>query len=284
MASFKKNSLLFIKRLLAFFGLDYLPYAIGSKKFTADAPFQPTKFKEIKEKLNDLTGEKIDDALSHSKEMLDAENSRGDKIEGKAYNIIGITGIATAFVTGVTSLLSNTNTPIFSWLIPAVYILIVLSLTLTVLLASRAVKVGEYKYAYPEVSDIFNMGSQHLENTKKERLASYLYCYAKNFGIHNIKASYLTASQIWFRNAIILFLFLALTLVSSISQNSNNVVVSPTSYPSIAQTVSVTLPPEQIFTGTPTSIQPTKTLDIATKHVSTSTPITPYETATNLNP
>ena len=247
-----------------------IKYSIGLVKFEADAPFEPTKLPEIRNKVNDLSGEKIiDEALSYCKELLDDENERGEKIENKAFNLIGVTGISTAFITGVTSLVSDNISPLSFCLIPSLYVLIVLSLTLTVLLAFRVIKVGEYKHTRPDIADVFNMNLLKLVEIKKEHIATYLHCYARNCQVHNIKASYLIGSQIWFRNAVVLFLFLAFTLAVNISYGSTP--VSPSANPTISitptetavlplapATVAPTVSPTPIPTHTQTMVLPTR--------------------------
>ncbi len=282
------NSLVSVFRNLAdVLGLDVISYALGFKKFTSTVPFQPSKFKEIEDKVHDLADKKLDDALAFSKEILDGENDRGDIIENKAHNLIGVTGISTAFVTGVTSLISDNVEPIFFWLIPVLYVFIVLSFTFTVLLASRVVIVGEYKYASPEISDVFNMRTQDLNEARKERLASYIYCYGKNFQVHNIKASYLIASQIWFRNAVILFLFLALTLVFSVSHKLDIITVTPTPLPSLSLTITPTgFTGTQLYTPT-ANVTETKTTPTTIPTLSpseTDIPVRPTKTLTPSNP
>ncbi len=258
MAKNKSNFISIIRNIAESLGIDEIPYAVGRTEFKTSPPFQPTKFKEIQEKVDSINGVKIDDALVYCKEILAAENDRGDKIENKAYNLIGVTGISTAFVTGITSLFSNRMQPWLFWLIIVIYFFIVLSLTLTVLLAFRVVKVGGYKYGYPNISVVFDMGSRDLEKIKKERLAFYLDCYAKNFQIHNIKASYLIGSQIWFRNAVVLFLILALTLVFNLQKDINYPTTSPIGVPNLTPPISpmnLTISPQTTLIVTNTLVQ-----------------------------
>jgi len=283
-----------LRKIAEGIGLDEIPFAIGLVKFTSDAPFFPTKLKEIESKVEGLTGKKIEDSLSYCKEMLDSENRRGEKIEKKASSLLGVTGISTAFITGVMSLISDNQIPILFWLILVQYILIVLSLTLTVLLASRVIIVGEYKYAYPDISDVLRIGSQNLEKVKIERISSYLYCYANNYKIHNSKASYLIGAQSWFRNTIILFLLLGLSLTLSIQQNRNvnitpsifpaTMTITPTSVTTSQPTAIITPPPGLIHSTTP-SFSPTTFLPSSTTQPSPAySPIAPNQAMTSSTP
>jgi hypothetical protein len=210
-----------IGKLFEILGIDLLPYAMGLSKFTSNAPFEPTKLKEIREQVQGLDIKKLDEALNYTKELLDEESARGEKIESKAFSLIGVTGVSAAFVTGVSSLLPKGHQTTLSLILLAVfYLLVVISLTLTVLLASKVVVVGKYKYSTPDIADVFKMGSQVLLETKKDRLTSYLYCYANNNQLHNVKASYLIGAQLWFRNSVITFLLLALILIPVFFSNT----------------------------------------------------------------
>jgi hypothetical protein len=281
-----------IRKTVESLGFDEIPFALGFLKFQPYAPFQPTKLKDIEGQVENLTGNKLDDALSFCKGVLDEENERGDKIENKAANLIGITGISTAFITGVTSLISDKAIPLLFYMILFLYVLIVLSLTFTVLLAFRAIIVGEFKYSYLDISDVFSMSSKDLEKIKQERLASYLYCYGRNFQVYNVKASYLIGSQVWFRNTIVLFLILALILTLSVPHTTKDADISPSSNPTIVQTVTpvrlgaspfptviITSTIAPILTKTPTielltytplpTIQPSPTYTPITSHQAT---------------
>jgi len=203
-----------VGKLFEILGIDLLPYAMGLSKFTSNAPFEPTKLKEIREQVQGLDIKKLDEALNYTKELLDEESARGEKIDSKAFSLIGVTGVSAAFVTGVSSLLPKGHQTTLSLILLAVfYLLVVISLTLTILLASKVIVVGKYKYSTPDIADVFKMGSQVLLETKKDRLTSYLYCYANNYQIHNVKASYLIGAQLWFRNSVVTFMLLALILI-----------------------------------------------------------------------
>ena len=277
-----------VKNILEVTGIDLIPYAIGLSKFVSSPPFEPTKLSDIKEKIQNLDAKKIDEALKYSKELLDEESARGEKAESKAYNLIGVTGIATAFITGISSLFPKETQPssLSVILILAFYILIVVSLTLTVLLASRAITVRSY--TRPDISDIFQMGSQSLKEVSIDRLATYMYCYAKNCQAHNIKVSYLIGAQLWFRNSVVIFLILAFTLIPNFLDGATNniqppITVTPTLTTTLLQIQSAVTVTQTIIVPS-TTIQPmitikpteTPTLHLSATSSSTdiSTPIT----------
>lgn len=252
-----------VEKLFEVLGIDLLPYAIGLSKFKSSAPFEPTKLMEIREQVRGLDIKKVDEALNYTKELLDEESARGEKIESKAFSLIGVIGVSAAFVTGVSSLLPKEHQTTLSVIPLAIfYLLIVVSLTLTVLLASRVVVVGKYKYSTLDIADVFKMKSQSLLNTKKDRLTSYLYCYANNNQIHNIKASYLIGAQLWFRNSIITFLLLALVLIPAFFSDTTDVAQSlATQTLVLTATLQETLVPVTTTTNVPSStIQPTSAI------------------------
>jgi hypothetical protein len=241
-----------VEKILDALGFSVIPYAFGLLKFKIQPPIDSSKLGLIKERIKGFTNKNADEALSYCKELFEEEMKRGGKIENKAYSLIGVTGVSAAFITGIPKLLPEKTIGFFLWhniSIMVVYILIVISLTFTILLASRVVIVGGYKFAYPDVTDIFNINSQSLLSIKKERLNAYLYCYINNCKIHNIKASFLIGSQIWFRNTIILFLILAFILAPSIFSDLNGVSQNP---PTTATIVNSSI--QVIITSQPTAV------------------------------
>lgn len=209
------------QKALTSLGIDVMPHAFGLTSFATNTPISTAEIKTIKEKIKYLKEKRADDALLYCEEMFEREMDRGEKIESKAYNLLGVTGLSAAFVTGISSLLPDKVVEILpnqNIILMIIYIMIVISLTFTVLLAARVVIVGEYKFSYPSIESVFDSDTLAV---KKERLNDYLYCYNNNHKIHNVKASYLIGSQRWFRNTIILFLVLAFVLAPSVFGNLN---------------------------------------------------------------
>jgi hypothetical protein len=250
-----------IEKLFEIIGIDLIPYAIGLSKFKSNLPFEPIGLQDVRVQLQDLDAQKLEDALTYSKELLDSESARGEKTESKAYSLIGVTGISAAFVTGISSLLPNNyqlNLPFLLVLLLISYLLIVVSLTMTVLLASRVVMVRSY--TYPDIADVFGMSSQSLLEAKLDRLATYLYCYAKNCQTHNVKVSYLMGAQLWFRNSVIVFLLLAFILIPNfINSTTGHTQIS------VTETSIITVTAQQISSASaipPTLISPTYTVTV----------------------
>jgi hypothetical protein len=205
-----------VHKIIERLGLDWFILLIGKPAFE-DAPLPyPTTFSEIREKLGDLRDkEKLDDAIEYCSSLLKREEDRSDKVESKAFTLIGITGIATGFITGFAGLLLDrdkiTSTSV---LIPAaaLYILVVISLMWTIYLAVKVVIVGDYRFTYPSANDIFDLSNATLNHVKRERAASLFYSFAQNVQVVNRKATYLGGAQLWFRNSIVLLLVLTLLL------------------------------------------------------------------------
>ncbi len=272
METISKRIAKLIRKIDNTIGLSVIWYALGFASFNANSPFEPSKFSDIRKKLGELDVDRLDNSLTYCKGLLDDENDRGETIQNKAFNLIGVTGISTAFITGISSLLPIDPQVSTIWnteLNLVLCILIVISLTLTILLAFRVIAVGNYKFAYPDISDVFTIGDESETDYKKERLASYVYCYAKNYRTHNIKASYLIGSQIWFRNAIILFLVLSLSLtlgILSSARKMRNASQTPTVTAIISPTVTEILTHSN--TTNPTSQAP---LMMPTRHFPSAT-------------
>jgi MFS family permease len=193
-------------------GLDLFPYALGRDLLDED---DEEKLPEVEAKLDGLDKKKLSEAISHAKNLLEQENQRGDAIESKAQNLLGVTGVATAFITWIAGLLPDKVIQLPHWQIVVsviLYIAIVIALVMTILLAFKVILVGKYRTVTPDINDIFTMASIPLDDSQRSLLAVFIYSHNRNQQVYNNKATYLIGSQIWFRNAIILFLILALVM------------------------------------------------------------------------
>ncbi len=255
-------------------GLDWFVILVGKPAFEdAPLPYFIT-LSEARERFGDLEGEKLDDALEYCDELLRREENRSDKIESKAFTLIGITGIATGFITGFAALLLDRDklalAPILI-LAAALYVLVVLSLMFTIYLAVKVVTVGDYIFTYPSANDILELSKASLQYVKRERVASLFFSFAQNQRVVNRKATYLGGAQLWFRTSIILLL--ALTLLLALYAPFNSSTPAPGApVPTVGLTVTVQP------TAAPTdTLQPTPTLTVV---VPTDTPTaTPTATA-----
>ncbi len=207
-------------------GLDWLLILVGNKPFPeARSPFPEAHlpYREgrarIREKFGDLHGEKLDDALAYCTDLLRREEDRSAKIEAKAFTLIGITGLTTAFITGFVGLLLDQGKMPSAVIIGAattLFVIVVASLMLTIYLAFRAVAVGDYRFMYPSANDIFALSTGCLQYVQRERVVDLFLSFAHNVGEINRKATYLGGAQVWFRNSLIALLLLALSLAAYI--------------------------------------------------------------------
>ena len=248
-------------------GLDWLVILIGKPAFE-DAPLpHPTTLSEAREGFRDLEGEKLDDALEYCDKLLGREDDRSDKIESKAFKLIGIPGIATGFITGFAGLLLEREklalVPVLI-VAAALYVLVVLALMFTIYLAVKVVTVGDYVFTYPSANDIFELSKASLQYVKRERAASLFFSFAQNERVVNRKATYLGGAQLWFRNSVVLLL--ALTLLLALyapfkpSTSAPGVPV-PTEEPTA--TIQPTVAPTDTPTATPTAtVWPSPTITI----------------------
>lgn len=253
-------------------GLDWLPLLIGRQPFEDALPPFPSTFGEIRKSLGDLEGEKLDDALANCSDLLNREDDRSNKIESKAFTLIGITGIATGFITGFATLLLDRGkiTSVAILTVAAfLYVLVVLSLMLTIYLAVKVVTITDYRFTYPSANDILNRSMACLSYIKRERTIALFYSFVKNIREINRKATYLGGAQLWFRNSIVLLLVLTLLLaiyapIGSLTQANKMQVpiggliptIQPTTratdtpMPTLNTTVSASTPTIMLVTGT----------------------------------
>jgi hypothetical protein len=205
-----------VSRVIERLGLDWFVILSGKSAFEdAPSPY-PATLSEIQDKFSGLQDkEKLDDAIEYCAGLLKREEERSDKVESKAFTLIGITGIATAFITAFAGLLLDqgkiASTPV---LVAAavLYILVVISLMLTIFLAMKVVTVGAYRFTYPGANDIFRLSDASLHYVKRERVVSLFYSFTQNVQVVNRKATYLGGAQLWFRNSIMSLLVLTLLL------------------------------------------------------------------------
>lgn len=257
-------------------GLDWFVLLIGKPAFEdAPSPY-PSTLQEVRERFGDLKDiEKLEDATGFCTDLLEREEKRLDKIESKAFTLIGITGIAAGFITGFASIiLDQSKITSAGVLKPAVllYILVAISLMWTIYLAVKVVAVGEYRFTYPSANDIFKLSDSPLHDVKQEHVLSLFYSFAKNQQLINRKATFLNGSQLWFRNSIFLLLILSLliagyTLFKPYNQPagvlSPTVTVAvqqpilPTSTPTLTSTLTRVVQTYTPFNKTQITLQPT---------------------------
>jgi hypothetical protein len=260
-----------MSRVIERLGLDWFVILFRKPDFE-DAPLPyPDTLSEIRDKLDILWDEeKLDDALDFCSGLMKREEDRSDKVESKAFTLIGITGIATGFIIGFAGLLLDrskiASRPVLI-VAAMLYILVAISLMWTIFLAMKVVTIGAYRFTYPSANDIFELSDSSLRYVKRERAVSLFYSFAQNARVVNRKATYLGGAQLWFRNSIILLLILTLflalhTVISTVTQVPTTTAPTPVIVPTSMGQPSSTLMPistHTLIVTTTTTVLPSPT-------------------------
>ncbi len=258
-----------MSRVIEHLGLDWFVILYRKPDFE-DTPLPyPATLSEIRDKLDILWDEeKLDDALDFCSGLMKREEGRSDKVESKAFTLIGITGIATGFIIGFAGLLLDrgkiASRPVLI-VAAMLYILVAISLMWTIFLAMKVVTIGAYRFTYPSANDILELSDSSLRYVKRERVISLFYSFAQNARVVNRKATYLGGAQLWFRNSIILLLALTLFLAIYIVIDA----VTPAS--GISAPTPVSVPTTTLVPAPTDTLQPTPTLTYAPVIIPTAT-------------
>ena len=249
------------------FGLDWLLVLAGKSPFKDPPLYDTATIAQIRERFGDMRGgKKLDDAVAHCTALVKREEERSEAIESKAFTLTATAGIAASFIVAFGSLLLDRakldNTPLL-WITAIFYILAVLALVLTVYVALRVVRVGDYVFAYPSPEDIFVLSTGTLADVKLERAASLYYSYVRNLAVVNRKASYLQGAQLWFRNSVVLLLVLAFTLATYALLRPSSPSAAPVApIPAVTVTVQASaapsITPQPLPTATPAAAPTTQ--------------------------
>ena len=258
-------------------GLDWFVILVGKPAFEdAKLPYPETS-SDIRDKFGNLDDDdKLNDAVAYCTDLFKREENRSDKVESKAFALIGINGIAIGFITGFAALLldrAKIDSSFILGILTVLYILIVISVIWTIYLAVRVVVVSDYRFTNPSANDIFALSNTSLSRVKRERAVALFYSFVQNNRVVNRKATFLGGAQLWFRNSIVLLLALTLLLAvyipfKSLAQSTG--VSTPTPEPS------ATMQPTVEYTATP---QPAPTTTVA---VSPATPTVTISSRTTI--
>ena len=180
----------------------------------------------IKASFGELTDStKLNEALDFCNELLKREEDRRAIIESKAFTLISITGVAAGLITGLAGQLVGidvgavntlpTVVGYFRLFSSVLYLVSVLSMMCTIYLCMLVVSVGNYQFAYPNASDIFSLSVASLHYVRHERLVDLYYSFVINSEIVNRKGTYIRCAQTWFRNSVVLLIFMTLVLAST---------------------------------------------------------------------
>lgn len=246
-------------KLVEHLGIDWFVVLFRNPNFEDSQLPYPSTIAEVRDKFGDLWDEeKLNDAIGYCTSLIKREDERLDKIESKAFTLLGVTGIAAGFIIAFAGLLfdwGNVSSTTALVVASLLYISVVVSLMLTIFLATKVVNIGAYRFTYPSANDIFNLVNADLRYVKRERAVSLFYSFAQNVRVVNRKATYLGGAQIWFRNSIMLLLATTLFFAAIIpfSSSSLNPVPVISNTPTSTITPTNTFSPTDIPTNTPTS-------------------------------
>jgi hypothetical protein len=191
-----------------FSGIDYLPY-LAWKHFADDSH---SRIPNAGPLLGELSNpEALKEALQYAATLLQHEEQRLDSMERKAFTLLGTTGVATPFVAGFAVVIldrSKLGTGFALQCAAGLYLLVVVALLCTVFLALRAVEVGRYRFTYPDLDEARRLSEVPFAQAQRERAETLFRCFRLNHTVVNNKANYLIGAQVWFRNTIVVLLFL----------------------------------------------------------------------------
>lgn len=234
-------------------GFNWLPHLINRQHHVALTHEEENLLARFTSNLKEFNREQLDEIINEFKDLRQEERERLANLERKAMSLLGYTGIAATISFSVVAF-SIGSVPICFILL---YSLVGISLLLSTLFASRATRVGEYRFTVPEITNLWDFVNKSSDNVWRNQAYDILYSYFLNRHLINRKASFVIAGQDWFRNAIIFLLILSLVAIPT-NLASNQIVITPNQLP----TIMATSIPTSNLTNTPapimTTTQPTQ--------------------------
>jgi len=252
-------------------GLDWVLIVFFNKDFPKAARPGLKRQTEIKELAANLTDVELEIVVEKYESLLADEDKNRIQIESKAFSLLGITSVASGFIIGFSQFLLNSSSfpIIIQWIVVILYVLIGFSLVMIILLAWRAVIPGkEYVFMAPNPLDLIYLTDGNKDEIFQQRVRDLLISYENNEAISIDKTTYVRGAQDWFRNSIILLLFLLVPLAISSTPPLNN----PTTDSSPVKVIILT--PTYTSTNTPSPTQtPSATLTLSPSQAITPSPI-----------
>ena len=253
-----------LSKMIDFLGLDWFVLLWGKQPFEDGPSLYPTNPEEIEQRFGDLKGNKLDDALEFSQELVERERDRLQTIEAKAFAVIGIASGATGFLGWFISLVFERNNSVSNWDLMAIVflylfiIVCVMSLIWTIYLATCVVKPFGYQFKSPFASDIFELKEKPVEYVRKQRAVSLFYSFVRNQIEVNKKVTYLNGAFTWLRNSIVLLLIIIVFIAFYLPVKWGMSPVAKNPTPTLAVTSIVT--PTYTLSPSPTVTIPIITL------------------------
>lgn len=275
------------RRLYEGSAIDWLPIIFNAKKYFPRNPRPDNSRKLIIEaQLREIDANHIDIALEQFEKLSNEEEERRKQVEAKAANLIGFTAISSSFIVGFAQFLAGSNPAPqpFRTIIIILYILIAVSLLITVILAFRAIAISEFQIPWITNISTFKWNTSTINRKRVENL---LFAWEGNKAATNDKATYVKGAEDWFRNTIYLLLVLMVTMAATIASNTTSqqqeepikvIILTPSTAPSTAtSTVVPTNIPTSVVTSTATvsstaTIPPSATSLVQPTIISPATP------------
>jgi len=245
-----------VKGLLDTTGLDWLPVVVSDRFYTPYVQEHAQENQEITESFEahqtKLKIKQITDVIQELSKLKTDEDNRQEKIEAKALSLISFTGLSSAFVAGLVTVLGSAQySEVLRQRVVIVYSLLLLSLFVTVVLAIKAIRVGKFSFMFPHITNFWEREDMTDIEYYRDQARDLLRSYIHNRGIVNDKASFVAGAQDWFRNTIMLLMLMIAFIVFTPSQTSSTGADSCTATPTPVYTATYTATPP--LTPTPTS-------------------------------
>ncbi len=272
------------RRLYERSALDWLPIIFNAEKYFPKSR-RPDNSRRltIAAQLRDVAGDNLSIALEQFDKLFNEEDERRKQVETKATNLIGFTAISSSFIVGFAQFLAGSN-PVpqpFRTIIILLYILIAVSLLVTVILAFRAVAISEFQIPLITNISIFEWNKDVINRKRAENL---LFVWENNKAATNDKATYVKGAEDWFRNTIYLLLVLMVTMAATIAANTTSqqqqepikvIILTPSTAPGAVTPTVVTInTPTSVVTATGT-ISPTAIITPSATALAQATTIAP---------
>lgn len=255
-------------------GLDWLPVILSDRWYTPQSREDPIAIKSFDDHHQKLDLEQTKDLIQELTKLASDEDKRQDKIEAKALSLISFTGLSSAFVAGLVTVLSSAQfSEALRQRVVIVYSFVLLSLFITVVLAIKAIRVGKFSFMSPHITNLWERDGMDEIAYRRDQARTLLRSYFHNHGIINDKASFVAGAQDWFRNTIMLLMLMTAFIIFTPNQTQSTSTpthtatqtTAPTTTPTVAPSETSTLTPvpseTPTLTSTPTSIpMPTPTV------------------------
>lgn len=244
-------------RFLDVTGLDWLPVIVSDRWYKPQPRTNPEAMDSFEAHHQKLNLEQTKDLIQELTKMAADEDKRQDKIEAKAFSLISFTGLSSAFVAGLVTVMSSAQfSENLRHRVVIVYSFVLLSLFITVVLGIKAIRVGKFSFMFPHVTNLWEREGMNEVAYRRDQARILLRSYFHNHGIINDKASFVAGAQDWFRNTIVLLMVMTAFIVFTPNQTSPTSTLPPTATQTAISTIAPTAAPSE--TATP-MITPSET-------------------------